>query len=164
MAWTKSVSEGDSAETRFAIDYLREIGRPNVIHFSDAYQNMKEHWDLSIDDMRIDVKARRRTSRNKDFDDNVLIFELQNVNGDKGWGIGISDAIAYESLSEWLIIDRARLLEHCHLMMTPYDLNGPFGQYEGPYRPYKRKGRYDLFTWVPVEDARRFLLFSIPKK
>lgn len=160
MAWSKSVKEGDSAETRFVIDYLKSMGRPSAIHFADAYQNMKEHWDLSIDDMRIDVKARRRTSREKDFTDEVLIFELRNVNGDSGWGEGMSDAIAYESLSEWLIVDRARLLEHC---LSRVDPSEPSDKYDGPYKKYSRKGRYDLFTWIPISDIGDFVLLKIPK-
>lgn len=163
MRFSDSVAEGDSAETRFVIDYLKQMGRPNSFVFSDAYQNMKEHWDLSIDDLKIDVKARRRKSRRSEYVDDVLIFEILNVNGSNGWGRGKADAIAYETSSDWLVIDREMLLSHCERSMEVFRDSSPSSTYKAPYYPQSRNGRSDLFCWVPIGDAKRFLLFSIPK-
>jgi hypothetical protein len=162
MVFNSSVMEGDDAETRFIIDYILHYGRPNVIVFADAFQNMREHWDVSVNDLKIDVKARRRTSRSGDFSSNYFIFELLNVSGKSGWGRGLADSICYETEESWLMVDRERLLQHV-LLMTFSFVSEPLERFSGEYLLYSRRGRKDLFTWVPLADMKQFVLFEVNK-
>lgn len=163
MKYLQSQQEGDSAESRFIVDYILDIGRPNVIHFADAYQNMREHWDVSVDDLRIDVKAYRRTSRAGAYTHSLFVFELQNVSGKEGWGLGKADAIAYEMQDSWLIVDRVSMADFIVKKLGNIELQQIENSYTKPYTLCRRRGRLDLFLWIPLEDMMRFKLFSVKK-
>ena len=58
--FASSVAEGKSAEERFVADYIITYGLPETILKASQYQNIHEHWDVSINGDCIDVKGRRR--------------------------------------------------------------------------------------------------------
>lgn len=161
MRFAQSIVEGESAETRFVIDYLAELGRPNIIEFANAYQNMKEHWDLSINGSKIDVKGQRRLSRAGGFSEDFAIFEMLNVNGDTGWGYGKADIIAYEFSQEWVLVERATLAD---FVFDSVDLSEFLHSFDGPLKNYRRKGRKDSYTWISRADVERIHLSKINKR
>lgn len=162
MHFSKSVNEGHSAEVRFAADYILSIGKPKLIQFANAYQDMRQHWDICIDDMKIDVKARRRVKRAGEYVEGLYIFELLNVSGKDGWGLGQADAIAYETLNTWKIVEREALAKECLSFINPRDCE-PLRDFVKPMLPYRRKGREDLFTWLTDDFISKFVLFEFNK-
>jgi len=161
VRFNSSIIEGESAETRFVIDYLVALGRPKLIEFSNGYQNMQEHWDLAIDDVRIDVKGQRRLSRAGSFNEEFAIFELLNVNGKTGWGYGKADIIAYEFAEEWVLVERSALADY---VFSNVDLSEVVYTFSGPLKNQTRKGRNDSFTWIPRDAIEGMYVNKIKKK
>jgi hypothetical protein len=161
LRFASSIVEGESAETRFLIDYLMAHGRPKTIEFANAYQNMREHWDIAIDSEKIDVKGQRRLSRSGGFSEDFAIFEMLNVNGDTGWGYGKADIIAYEFSAEWILIERPVLAD---FVFGKVDMSVFLNVFDGPLKAYRRKGRKDSYTWIPRHELEGIHINKIKKQ
>jgi len=122
---------------------------------------MREHWDVSINDTKIDVKARRRLNRNSDYCNDFAIFEIKNTYGTTGWGYGQADYIAYEFETDWVVVSRPILASYIETKLTQDDK--VYDKFKGPYLKQSRRGQDDLFTWMPTEDLRAISHYTLKK-
>lgn len=77
---------------------------------STRYQNMFEHYDYILDDqIKVDVKARKRLNRHNTQQDTWIWVEFKNVKGNPGWLYGKADIIAFETYKNFLLISRSEL-------------------------------------------------------
>jgi len=160
--FASSVAEGKSAEERFVADYILTYGLPETILKASQYQNIHEHWDVSINGDCIDVKGRRRLSRGSGFNEAYAIFEMKNVSGRLGWGYGLATFIVYEFEDRWVTVDRDKIVS----IVEPKLLEDKqvYYKFAGPYKNHSREGRNDLFTWIPVADLEEIKTSSFIKK
>jgi hypothetical protein len=144
MAWEDYVKEGKSVEARFA----RLLTNPV---FASKEQDMTEHWDVSDNSCRYDVKGMKRFRRSDpEPTDRLHYIELRNVNGKVGWLYGKADYIAFETRSWWIVVDRAKLADFVEGAI--WSGNDQFGLKPEPYKLIQREGRQDIITIVPTVD------------
>jgi hypothetical protein len=148
------------------------------VTLSTRYQNMHEHWDMQgsligeKEIFKFDVKGLKRFNRRFEEDrglpiqDEMMLVEWQNVNGNRGSILGVADKIAQKRKKyPWLIVPRQALWEMVKPKLNQKDITAPA---EVPWNfkkePYvvcdrikfinKRTGKpnNDRFAWVPYED------------
>jgi hypothetical protein len=108
---------------------------------------------------KVDVKAlKKRRRSDPSVDDSIHWVELQNVNGDAGWLFGLADNIAFETLTEWLIVSRTALIDSLKSSIFKEFVDTP-----EIYRMYRRKGRNDVIVLVPTKDLKILSNLEIPK-
>lgn len=157
-----SIAEGVSAETRFTADYLLCYpDRFKLFRRATRHEDMREHWDVSINDVKIDVKARRRLNRNSDYCNDFAIFEIKNTYGTTGWGYGQADYIAYEFETDWVVVSRPILASYIETKLAQDDK--VYDKFKGPYLKQSRRGQEDLFTWMPTEELRTISHYTLKK-
>jgi DNA-binding Lrp family transcriptional regulator len=140
MNWAESYKYGESAEDRFA-DLLDNPVR------ATKNENIFEHWDISDNGVKYDVKAMKKFKRGDlNVTDRIHYIELKNVRGKDGWVYGKADYIAFETRAYWVIVSRQKLAESINL--------ADMGRSTFPqvYKLYGRTGREDLMTLVPTVD------------
>lgn len=100
-----SARVGQSGEESF-LDYARKMGwNPRK---SSRHEDMQKHIDCHIDidgfSLSVDVKGCKRG-----IDSGLVLIELLNVNGDRGWIDGEADMIAFKIHTGWLFVSRETL-------------------------------------------------------
>ena len=102
----------------------------------------------------IDVKGLKRTARSdKNFNQEEIWVELQNVRGRKGWLRGKADYIAFEHEDYFLIVNRQELLDWCKkkIKISSFVSNPR----QALYRLYQRKNRKDIISIIKTEDFKK---------
>ena len=147
-----SLELGEKAET-----YFVEIARRSGWHASASSkdENINEHWDFYIakseENYKVEVKSAKRIHRN-DFEAqlNYTWVELQNVRGKVGWLFGKADLIAFEKESTFIFVKRLDLLavvnKKVNLVAKVHDPK------DALYKIYRREGRKDKLTLLPISD------------
>ena len=74
------MARGKRAEKEFAGMYLSDP--KNVVINPTEKQDCEEHWDLMINDCKVDVKAIKKNN------ENIHFIEFKNVQGKRGWLYG----------------------------------------------------------------------------
>jgi len=133
------MERGKLAEREYAKLYNRG-GDFNNIEFSTEGQDINEHWDVSINGVKIDVKAIKKE------DENIHFVEFKNVLGKKGWLYGDADGFAFETKDYWVEVTKEDLQEMVHEKCI--DKVKGWGFYELSNRP----GAKDLYTKVKTID------------
>lgn len=147
-----SLERGEKAEELFA-----KIARKSgwQVSPSSKDENIDEHWDFQItkgeEHFKVEVKSAKRIDRR---DANAQIdytwVELQNVRGKVGWLFGKADLIAFEKESIFIFIKRLDLLalvnKKVNLVAKVRDPK------EALYKIYRRDGRKDKLTLLPLRD------------
>ena len=149
----------------------------NVVH-PTRDQNMREHWDMEgnlLGDsqrFKFEVKGLKRFNRrfeedrNLPIQDEMMLIEWRNVNGEMGWILGTSDRIAQKRKKyAWLIVPTQPLWEMVKPKLNQEDINAkatePWSFKKKPYVVCDRskyinkrtgKNNDDRFAWVPYED------------
>mgnify|MGYP003342329040 CR=1 FL=1 len=121
---------------------------------SSENQDIHEHWDFKVRDSLIDVKGLKRTARSdKNFNQEEIWVELQNVRGRKGWLRGKADYIAFEHEDYFLIVNRQELLDWCKkkIKISSFVSNPR----QALYRLYQRKNRKDIISIIKTEDFKK---------
>jgi len=159
--YPNSIAEGVSAETRFTADYLLSYpDKFKLFRRATRHEDMREHWDVCINDVKIDVKARRRLNRNSDYCNDFAIFEIKNTYGTTGWGYGGADFIAYEFEFDWVVVNRKLLASFVETNITDETV---YDKFKGPYLKQSRRGREDLFVWIPTDELRTISHYTLKK-
>jgi len=135
----EDIIRGKHAEKEYAKLYsgLNDL---NNIEFSTEKQDMNEHWDVSINGVKIDVKAIKKDN------ENIHFVEFKNVLGNKGWLYGDADGFAFETKDYWIEVSKDELQDMVHDKCV--DKVSGWDFYELSSRP----GAKDLFTKVKTLD------------
>lgn len=140
MNWTKSYEYGEAAEDRFAALLDNPVR-------ATKNENIFEHWDVSENGIKYDVKAMKKFKRGDlNTTDRIHYIELKNVRGDDGWVYGKADYIAFETRAYWVIVSREELAKSINLMDMERCTSPTV------YKLYGRSGRSDLMTLFPTVD------------
>jgi hypothetical protein len=147
-----SLELGERAENLFILLAVRMGWKVSA---SSSKENIHDHWDYLIeketDSFKVEVKSKKRIQRSEDSSQNDFIWvELQNVRGEPGWLFGKADLIAFEKEKTFLIVKKPDLLKTVNQKVnlvakvkTPKD---------ALYKIYKREGRKDKLTLLPMKD------------
>jgi hypothetical protein len=147
-----SLELGDKAEELFILVAVRQGWK---ISASTKEQNIDEHWDYLVEkdgqEFKVEVKAEKRIHRNDDSSQtNFTWVELQNVRGKVGWLFGKADLIAFQKESTFIFVKRLDLLA---LVNKKVDLVAKVrGPKDALYKIYRREGRKDKLTLLPMSD------------
>ena len=142
---------------------------------------MHEHWDMEgnlpgdSQRFKFDVKGLKRFNRRFEeerglpIQDEMMLVEWQNVNGNRGSILGDADKIAQKRKKyPWLIVPRQALWEMVKPKLNQEDINAkatePWSFKKKPYVVCDRskyinkrtgKNNDDRFAWVPYEDIEK---------
>jgi len=109
----RNIKKGTIAELDF-INRVKKIRPAAIIIKALKMQDILEHWDYSINEVKIDIKCIKdcRQSTN-----NFTIIEYMNDQHNAGWLHGDADYIAFQSgdtdASVFLIVNRMELVRYC---------------------------------------------------
>jgi len=158
--------EGHNAEKSFV-----ELAEEKSFEVTPATRkaNMFSHIDFILEriiegeaeplTLKVDVKARKRTSRkDKKFNDDWIWLEFRNVQGKNGWLAGESTHIAFERANEFVVVPRENLFNWSKKAIA--ERNGgkmnvkckAKNARDARYKYYTRWERDDLLTQVSYED------------
>ncbi len=148
-----SLELGEHAEYLFIILAVK-LGWK--ISASSKEENINEHWDYLIekenDILKVEVKSRKRISRNDDgLQSDLTWVEIHGVRPkDAGWLFGKADLIAFEKEKSFLLVKRLDLLavvnKKVNLVAKVRDPK------DALYKIYTRIGRKDKLTLLPASD------------
>lgn len=117
----------------------------------DIYGHVDIIWTINDHDYLFDVKSLKKANRSDCTpDDSIHWIELQNVNGNIGWLYGKAHYIAFETLSDWLIVKRADIIN----MLKNKIVDNAISKSKNFYTFYQRDGRQDIVVKVPTKDLR----------
>lgn len=138
---------------KFEIEFLKsylKIYPTSIYYLSTKEQDMYEHWDVKIDDIKYDVKALRKINRNNNSDVNEFFhwIEIRNVNNKDGWLYGGADKFAFETKDNWVIVDKIKLQQ----LINPLFLNIQYTNKPEPFKLYQRKNRKDVLILIETID------------
>lgn len=123
----------------------------HVVIKATTEEDIHEHWDLSYDNIKVDVKMTKRVHRYDPLpDENFHYLEYQNVKGDPGWLYGQADKIAFEIEEYFILIAKLDLTHFFNKKNTNPNIS------ETPllYRLYRRRndGDQDIVMLVKTID------------
>tara|TARA_R110000824_G_scaffold37519_1_gene115069 strand:- start:113 stop:622 length:510 start_codon:yes stop_codon:yes gene_type:complete len=154
-----SIEEGLQGEKRFS-SIIKSFGL--VIKEASFKENVHDHIDFFVKGktkklidfhFSVDVKARKRKSRDSDeYDDEYVWIEFKNVQGRRGWLYGKADKIAFETEAGFLMVDRDELAKWCEEKVD--FKKSARNASSAIYKVYTRKGREDLISRIKTEDIR----------
>lgn len=130
---------GKNAEKEYARIYSGATDQNNI-EFSTEQEDIKQHWDVSINGVKIDVKAIKKDN------ENIHFVEFKNVLGNKGWLYGDADGFAFETKDYWIEVSKEELQEMVHDKCIDKVKGWDF------YELSSRPGAKDLFTKVKTLD------------
>jgi hypothetical protein len=148
-----SLELGERAENIFILLAVR-LGWK--ISSSSQRENIDEHWDYLIEkdgtSYKVEVKSKKRITRGDEGPQQDLTWiELHGVRPkDSGWLFGKADLISFEKEKSFLFVKKPDLLKTVNKKVdlvakvkTPK---------EALYKIYKREGRKDKLTLLPMSD------------
>lgn len=141
-------------------EFVDLVGKPeHKIIYPTTEQDINEHWDVQIDDVRFDIKGMKKISRSDaNVNPDIHWVEIENVHGKPGWLYGMADYISFETDDCWLIVKRDNLINMVESKLMMVITDEP-----EVYKMYRRRGRYDVLTMVPTEDLRKIKTKEIKK-
>lgn len=147
-----SLELGEHAENLFILLAVRLGWKVSA---SSRDENINAHWDYLIEkdeaSFKVEVKSKKRIQRNEDNSQNDFIWvEIRNVRGETGWLFGQADLIAFEKEKTFLIVKKPDLLKTVNKKV---DLVAKVkNPKDAIYKIYKREGRKDKLTLLPMND------------
>jgi hypothetical protein len=172
--YQKFLDDGRVTEKKFS-EYLKEYGN---VYQATRDEDIWEHWDLKLvpEDPRCpliiwgrgnlvttyDIKGVKSKTRGKLPDDTIHYIEFVNVLGKTGWLYGKSDYIAFETNTEWLVVNREDLIKFAEKFRNQLVSVKP---YKNPelYKLYHRPDRKDKFVMVETSELRKLVKHIIIK-
>ena len=143
---------GEHAEQNFI---LLAVKLGWKISASSKAENIDDHWDYLVEkedkQFKVEVKSAKRVDR-RDLDAQLdyVWVEFQNVRGKVGWLFGKADIIAFEKESTFIFVKRLDLLA---LVNKKVDLVAKVRDpKDALYKIYRRDGRKDKLTLLPIND------------
>jgi len=149
----KSFKYGIKKEKEFANLFKESF----EIIYANKHENMFEHWDIKLNNIKIDVKGIKKYKGK--LNDTIHYIELVNVRGDSGWLFGDGDGFAFETFNNWIIVEKKELQEFMHDNIIDKQLYTIIQ----PYKLYQRKNRKDIMTIINTEDLLTLKNIKITK-
>lgn len=135
------LKEGKEKETLFAKLF-------GTYALSNKTQDMIEHWDVKIGNVKIDVKGLKKVSRSDDsVNENIHWIEIKGITGHLGWLYGNADYFAFETVKYWVIVKKETLQDYIKTNTLKEWVERPTIN-----KLYTRKGRQDIITLVSTLD------------
>jgi hypothetical protein len=152
---------GIKAQNKFII-VAQNLGW--VVSIANFNQDVNEHWDVCISkeehSLKVDVKSQRRVSRWDDkMEEDWVWVEFHSVRpSNLGWLYGSkSDAIAFERVKDFVVIDRLVLISLCQTLV---DMGSKVKtSAEARYKLYTRAGRCDLISMIEMKHVAEKAMF-----
>lgn len=134
-------------------------------------EDMYQHFDIIGDfkgskNVMVDVKSIKRVLRgDSEPNEKYHWVETQNVRGDVGWLYGKADYIAFETLDNFLFVDRTILVEYIKQIPIPEVLpNTPEKREDIRLNKYyQRRGRLDTIILVKTSDLKQMAKYILKK-
>jgi hypothetical protein len=144
------LAKGKQKEKEFLKDYKNKYSNVESKE-STKIQDIKEHFDLTINGKKFDVKGLKKINRDDSyFNENYHWVELKNVHGDLGWLYGNADFFAFELNECWLIVDKLKLQK---LIASKVNKKVKVkNQDEALYCLYTRDNRLEKITLIKTID------------
>ncbi len=77
---------------------------------SDKKTDIIEHYDLTIGNIRIDVKGMKKLNRHDlEVNENIHWIEIKGITGHLGWLYGNADYFAFETHNYWIVVNKIKL-------------------------------------------------------
>jgi hypothetical protein len=160
-----SLELGERAENLFILLAIR-LGWK--ISASSGRENIDEHWDYLIEkddtSYKVEVKSKKRITRGDQGPQQDLTWiELHGVRPkDTGWLFGKADLIAFEKETSFLIVKKPDLLK---MVNKKVDLVAKVkNPKDAVYKIYKREGRKDKLTLLPMKDIEEIKFMEWKKE
>lgn len=160
-----SLELGEGAETLFILLAVR-LGWK--ISASSQKENIDEHWDYLIEKdnaaFKVEVKSKKRVMRSdKNPQHDLTWIELHGVRPkDTGWLFGKADLIAFEKETAFLIVKKTELLKIVNQKVNLVaKVKSPK---DALYKIYKREGRKDKLTLLPMKDIEEIKFMTWAKE
>lgn len=142
---------------KFNIDEYLKDGKEKEILFADLFcnytlsdkrQDIIEHWDVKVGNVKIDVKGLKKVKRSDDsVNENIHWIEIKGITGHLGWLYGNADYFAFETIKYWIIVKKETLQEYIKEHTIKEWTERPTTN-----KLYTRNGRQDVITLVSTLD------------
>jgi len=146
---------GQTAEDQF-YNYYKSAGKR--IRTATKFENHKKHYDFVTFEerlrkyIRVEVKSMKARKRGQEPDPTIAYLEVHNIDGYPGWVYGQADAIAFQTPTGFLIVNRKRLVE----IVNDYYKKLPYVTESGiEYTLYGRFNRKDLVMILPFSEIEK---------
>jgi hypothetical protein len=122
---------------------------PNYSH-QLREEDIKEHWDVSINGNKYDVKDVKKVSRSDIYPNELYHFlEIKNVNGDLGWVYGQANYFAFATNRYFIVVKKEDLQNFIKYNISKIYVDSPD---KSLYALYSRKDRKDVISMVTSLD------------
>lgn len=138
---TDYLNEGKSKELLFANLF-------SSYTLSDKNTDVIKHYDVTIGNIRIDVKGLKKVNRwDNDVNENIHWIEIKGITGHLGWLYGEADYFAFETFDYWVLVSKERLQEFVKTRTIK-----EWVKEKELYKLYQRPNREDVITLVKTID------------
>ena len=151
----KFLTEGKEKEKEFAKLFVKYT-------LATPAQDMKEHWDVEVNNKKFDVKAIKRDRRSGGYNEDIHWVELKNVQGKLGWLYGDATHFAFETCRYWVVVEKMSLQSLISDLCKSKEKTNNIG--DALYKLYSRSGRKDLITKIKTIDLCYIAESMIKKK
>ncbi len=137
-------------------DFLKE-GKEKEVMFanlfssyslSDKNTDIIEHYDITIGNIKIDVKGLKKVNRwDNDVNENIHWVEIKGITGHLGWLYGKADYFAFETFDYWILVSKIKLQE----LIKTRTIKEWVKEKE-LYKLYQRPNKQDVITLVKTID------------
>ena len=115
---------------------------------SDRNTDIIKHYDVTIGNVRIDVKGMKKINRHyKDVNENIHWIEIKGVTGHLGWLYGEADYFAFETIDYWVLVSKGKLQDFIKTRTIK-----EWVKEKELYKLYSREGRKDIITLIKTID------------
>ena len=134
------------------IQSLGGVSTPSTMD-EDIHKHIDRHVNLYNHKFSVDVKSAKATNRGGVITIDHVWVEFQNVQGNKGWLYGEEDFLAFETKkNKFVLVGRRLLAEFCEKSV---DLTDRVSSADAAlYKAYKRDGRNDIISRIPLNDIK----------
>tara|TARA_S200002703_G_scaffold143284_1_gene136224 strand:- start:1325 stop:1777 length:453 start_codon:yes stop_codon:yes gene_type:complete len=143
---------GASAEDQFN-QVVTDLGvKTRYTEFQEQIKHIDFHLAFRGS---VDVKARKRITRNGPIQDEYVWIEFVGNSGKKGWLYGDATHIAFERLRDFVVVPREGLARIAEILVEDTIVNSPE---DAHLFRYQRKGKKDQVSLIPM----RTLILNLP--
>lgn len=115
---------------------------------SDKKTDIIKHYDVTIGNIRIDVKGLKKVNRwDNDVNENIHWIEIKGITGHLGWLYGEADCFAFETFDYWVLVSKERLQEFIKTRTIK-----EWVKEKELYKLYQRPNKQDVITLVKTID------------
>jgi hypothetical protein len=138
---TEFLKEGKEKEVMFA-DLFSSYS------LSDKNTDIIKHYDLTIGNIRIDVKGLKKVNRwDNEVNENIHWIEIKGITGHLGWLYGEADYFAFETFDYWILVCKDKLQD----LIKTRTIKEWVKEKE-LYKLYQRPNKKDVITLVKTID------------